>query len=54
MTRCSDKLRYRDRVSALIASADLERDDDPKHPELRPYLCPVCRGWHLTSQERRE
>lgn len=43
------KVRYRDRVGALTALAKLERQDKPDHTEQRPYRCPTCRGWHLTS-----
>lgn len=48
---CS-KVRYRDRIAALLALAKLEHDDKPGHDERRAYRCPKCRGWHLTSQER--
>lgn len=46
--RCPTKRRYRDRLDALIALARIRRDG-----ERRIYRCPLCRGWHLTSQERR-
>lgn len=48
------KIRYRDRVGALIALAqtDFRGLKSSKREERRPYLCPRCAGWHLTSQKR--
>jgi hypothetical protein len=48
---CS-KIRYRDRIGALLA---LSRTDNARRPktEQRAYRCPFCRGWHLTSQQKR-
>jgi uncharacterized protein with PIN domain len=45
------KVRYRDRIAALLA---LTRTSDERRPkaERRAYRCPYCRGWHLTSQAR--
>lgn len=50
MTRCTDKVRYRDELGAKIALANTQAKD---HGEKRVYRCPICRGWHLTSQEHR-
>lgn len=50
MTSCPEKIRYRDRIAALIALASTRRAD---RDESRAYRCPICHGWHLTSQERR-
>ncbi len=49
MAQCS-KIRYRDKVSALIALARTGRGGErrPKD-EKRAYECPACKGWHLTS-----
>ncbi len=51
----SGKVRYRDRVSALLARANIGRTDSSHRPksERRAYWCPQCRGWHLTSEPRR-
>ena len=48
------KIRYRDRLAAKLALARIMRRDDASRPksERRPYRCPACRGWHLTSEER--
>lgn len=43
------KLRYRDRVAALLALGRID-DIDPRRGEKRAYRCPRCRGWHLTSR----
>lgn len=53
---CADgKVRYRDRVAALLALANTARVDSARRPktERRAYPCPQCRGWHLTSKGRR-
>lgn len=60
---CQSKVRYEDRLSAMISAAQLEfqnrsvdlRGNRPKeilHGQFpqEPYLCPVCKGWHLTSK----
>ena len=46
------KIRYRDRLAALLALARTQNTADAagtRH-ERRAYQCPACRGWHLTSQ----
>lgn len=50
------KIRYRDRVGALLALANISYQDKPGRAvrEQRPYRCPSCRGFHLTSQKRKE
>lgn len=51
--RCiTGKFRYRDRIAAQLALATID-DTDPKRREKRAYRCPLCRGWHLTSQAQR-
>lgn len=52
----SGKVRYRDRVAALLALASAQRTDSPRRPktERRAYPCPQCKGWHLTSTGRRK
>lgn len=49
------KVRYRDRVAALMVLARIVAVDSPRRAkqEQRPYPCPLCHGWHLTSQPRR-
>lgn len=48
MTDC-EKVRYRDRVAALLALAKIYQQDKAGHTERRAYRCPKCKGWHLTS-----
>lgn len=48
--RCQDKRRYRDELGAKVALASAQARDKG---EKRAYRCPFCRGWHLTSQERK-
>lgn len=44
------KRRFRDRVAALLALAEIARADGERREEVRAYRCPECRGWHLTSK----
>jgi hypothetical protein len=45
---CRGKWRYRDEADArsMLASIRRRRGDGP----LRPYECPLCLGWHLSSK----
>ena len=51
----SGKVRYRDRLDALLALSRIDRKDSPRRSksEQRAYPCPRCKGWHLTSTDRR-
>lgn len=51
---CAPKIRYRDRIAALIALESTRRRGHrrPKN-EVRAYRCRHCAGWHLTSQPKR-
>lgn len=52
MARCSTgKVQYFARVDAELALASIDRTN-PTRREQRVYHCPVCDGWHLTSQAR--
>jgi hypothetical protein len=54
-TACpSGKVRYRDRVAALLAMASAHRSDGSRRAKIekRAYPCPDCHGWHLTSRRR--
>lgn len=54
--RCgpSGKARYRSEGAAFEALRDLWRKRDeglrPRRHERRAYRCPLCAGFHLTSQ----
>ncbi|WP_144722219.1 hypothetical protein [Cellulosimicrobium sp. TH-20] len=52
--RCR-KRRYVDEVAARLTLATIHRVDSSRRPtiETRPYFCPRCRGWHLTSEPER-
>ncbi|VFA96622.1 hypothetical protein [Nocardia cyriacigeorgica] len=53
VARCaSGKLTYFSFDDADLALTGIDRDN-PRRREQRVYLCPICRGWHLTSQELR-
>lgn len=47
------KRRYRDRVAALMALVSIDKADKHGHDEQRAYKCPHCKGWHLTSEDKR-
>lgn len=53
MPKCQ-KVKYRDRIAALLAMASVKRQDKSHRSkvEARAYFCAKCRGWHLTSQKR--
>lgn len=55
MTCPSGKVRYRDRIGALLALASAQHKDGSKRAktEKRAYRCTNCRGWHLTSKANR-
>ena len=44
------KVRYRDRIAALMALASTARGSSSR-AEVRAYRCPDCGGWHLTSKK---
>lgn len=57
MAGCRGKIRYRDRLGAMIALASTERASkagNTRREERRMYHCPHCRGWHTTSQAARD
>jgi hypothetical protein len=54
----SGKTRYRNRL-AVIGGIDTTRYRHWQHyrqpaPRLYLYRCPMCTGWHMTSQTPRE
>lgn len=51
--RC-EKLRYTTEAAAETA-ARLKAETDERYPDqLRSYFCHRCRGFHLTSQPKRD
>lgn len=48
------KQRFRDEIAAKLALAVIRRKGKGSRPktERRAYRCPLCGGWHLTSQGR--
>ena len=52
IARCgSGKLKYFNFADADLALAGIDTSD-PNRREQRVYPCPLCQGWHLTSQDR--
>lgn len=53
---CQDKRRY-DTLEAANHKLDRIDAERPRKPgrklPIRAYRCPLCRGWHLTSQAKR-
>lgn len=50
----SGKARYIDHIAARVALAEVQRKNNRQPAEQRAYRCHLCRGWHLTSQPRRD
>ena len=48
------KTRFRDEISAKIAMSKIAVKSTELKIPTRAYRCPLCSGWHLTSQELRE
>jgi len=48
----SGQTQYATSSEAASALYGLQRRGRAKRG-LRVYRCPICRGWHLTNQERR-
>ena len=52
---CASKRRYFEELDAKIAAEYRRGEAFEKNetvPDLRPYHCTLCGGWHLTSQAR--
>lgn len=51
MTCPSRKIRYRDEIGARIALGLIKQKRERRAKRERSaYHCPLCAGWHLTSQ----
>lgn len=48
--RCDRKIAYSSEWVAINAATALRWTG---RPHLRPYACPHCQHWHLTSMEAR-
>lgn len=46
------KIRYRDKIAAMMALASTSKARSSKRDEGRFYCCPDCKGWHLTSKAK--
>lgn len=51
---CYLKRKYENRGAALTALAEAVRSIDSGKVPIRFYRCSFCRGWHLTSQNKRK
>ena len=47
------KRRYRDRTEAKTVLHGFAELSTREVKPVRVYLCPMCKGWHLTSQPDR-
>lgn len=47
------KVRYRDSLEAKMALARITNTSNRDRVPQRSYKCPHCKGWHLTSQNKR-
>lgn len=66
MSMCLDKLRYADKVIAVKVAQEytvqshrkgsntrLNGKSYGKGKNFRVYLCPICKGYHLTTKPKR-
>jgi hypothetical protein len=44
------KVRYRDKTEALHGMSAIVQGSGRDRLPTRTYECPMCAGWHLTSQ----
>jgi hypothetical protein len=50
---CSTKRRFKDRKSALMAIERIRTFGEKRaKTPTRPYRCPACKGWHLSSEDQ--
>lgn len=49
----SGKVRFRDHQSATRALRTARARSSREVVPQRAYECPMCKGWHLTSEELR-
>lgn len=49
--KCQGKNRYPDKLRAELVKTIRQHNS---FYTLRTYLCPKCKGWHLTSQPKKE
>ncbi len=51
---CQDKMRFGSKGAAKSKAMEIMRRRLPgkKNPLLKPYLCPVCRQFHLTRNKQ--
>jgi len=54
---CASKFRYKSKADAVVHLVKRRRTRTSKRGHfagpLRPYNCPNCHGWHLTSNYER-
>lgn len=51
--QATKKVRYPDSLSAKMALSTLRRVSDRERVPSREYSCQHCKGWHLTSQPKK-
>jgi hypothetical protein len=50
---CKGKQRFKTELDAMLARANWKKGHTRVKEVKRQYLCPKCKGWHLTSKEAR-
>ena len=45
-----NKIKYKDKISAMFALSQCKRKSKGKRQEKRIYYCNICKAWHLTSK----
>lgn len=51
--RKANKTRYWDEVAAKLDLSRIQNNGGGNLLPTRAYRCPMCKGWHLTSQEKK-
>jgi hypothetical protein len=45
------KIKYKDKIAAMLALASCRHDKKGKRQEHRIYYCDICECYHLTSKK---
>ena len=53
VSKTCGKIRYDDKIAAMLALAQCKHAKKGRRRETRIYWCPICGGYHLTKQEKK-
>ena len=49
-----NKIKYKDKISAMLALASCKHSRKGKRREHRIYYCEICKCYHLTSKNKKK